>query len=172
MMEVCTVKHEGRYSDEGRHSSTIFNTKDKKQPKYLDPSLDVSGWASSWERKANGEGCDNNQQMGLMMDSIKKEKRKLVILYLANQMSFLDTTIPDVLKCVIRANCWAGAKQKKETNKYASRNLTLSNVKTKHPMKTEHSQNPVCAMEVRQKDTDCSGFTTFNYIFKANCWIS
>ena len=142
MMEVCTVKHEGRYSDEGRHSSTIFNTKDKKQPKYLDPSLDVSGWASSWERKANGEGCDNNQQMGLMMDSIKKEKRKLVILYLANQMSFLDTTIPDVLKCVIRANCWAGAKQNEGTNKYASRYLTLGN-----------------------------GFTTFNYIFKANCWI-
>ena len=43
MMEVCTVEHEGRYSDEGRHSSTIFNTEDKKQPKYLDPSLDVSG---------------------------------------------------------------------------------------------------------------------------------
>ena len=46
----------------------------KREKGTMDPSLDVSGWAASCERKADGEGCDNNQQMRQMMDSLTKEK--------------------------------------------------------------------------------------------------
>ena len=46
----------------------------KREKGTMDPSLDVSGWAASCERKADGEGCDNNQQMRQMMDSSTKEK--------------------------------------------------------------------------------------------------